>query len=172
MKYLFLLTVFFCLYSCSSTKVVTNAPSSYTIQSNKNFEQTWTDVIDYVSRVGTSIRTIDKASGLIITDEYSFTKSYTYETKDGQLQDNSAYVVLNKKKGSFGVTIKPDFITGNFNIRVKPTSNGSSITVNLVNLKAATTVGKNMYGGGGHLEYYTVKSTNVFEKELAKVLND
>jgi hypothetical protein len=158
------------LFGCSPTKLVTNAPSTYTTETKKSFEEVWTNVIDYVTGKGTAIKTFDKASGIIVTDEYSFRNSYTFEDKSGNLKDPGAYVVLNTIKGGFGNTIKPEYVTGNYNIRVKQLQNGTSITVNLVNLKGAVLAGKNMYGGGGHWVYYKIKSTNVFEKELAEKL--
>ncbi len=158
------------LFGCSPTKLVTNAPSSYTIETKKSFEEVWTNAIDYVTGKGTAIKTIDKASGIIVTDEYSFINSYTFEDKSGNLKDPDAYVVLNTIRGGFGNIIKPSYVTGNFNIRVKQLPNGSTITVNLVNLKGAVLSGTNIYGGGGRWVYYKIKSTNVFEKELAEKL--
>lgn len=167
-KILILFIVLMC--ACSSTKITNNAPSSYTFTTTKPFEEVWSGVIDYVASKGVSIKNIDKASGIIITDEYSLINSYTYEDKKGQLINPNAYVVINRIKGGFGATLTPDFVTGNYNIRVKTLDQETSVTVNLVNLKGAVKVDKNMYGGGGRLKYYTIKSTNVFEKQLAENL--
>ena len=165
------LSITFLLCNCVSKKIINNAPHSYSFTSDKSFDEVWSNVIDFISLKGVSIKNIDKESGLIVTDEYSLTGSYTYEDKNGSLKNPNAYVVLQKRKGGFGNTIKPDFIHGNYNIRVKPEKNGTSITINLVNLIAGVTVNKNIYGGGGNMVYYVVKSTNVFEKELAQKLN-
>lgn len=157
-------------FSCRSTKITNNAPSSYTFTTAKPFEEVWSNIIDYVASKGVSIKNLDKASGIIITDDYSLINSYTYEDKKGALIDTNAYVVINRIKGAFGATLRPEFVTGNYNIRVKSLDQKTSITVNLVNLKGAVTVDKNMYGGGGYLKYYAIKSTNVFEKQLSENL--
>jgi hypothetical protein len=162
-------TAIFLIISCSP-KLVTNAPSSYTIETNKSFEQIWSDVIDFMTSKGTSIKIIDKASGIIVTDEYSFIGSFTYEDKSGNLRNPNAYVVLSKLIGAFGHLINPDYATCNFNVRVKQLPNGTSVTINLVNLKAAVVLGRDMYGRGSHWKYYSVRSTKVFEKELAEKL--
>lgn len=169
-KIITLLLLATCLVNCVSKKITNNAPSSYTFQTDKTFEQAWSNIIDYISARGVPIKNIDKTSGIIITDEYSLIDSYTYEDKNGNLKNPNAYVVLQRIKGGFGNTVNPEFVHGNYNIRVKPQNGGTSVTVNLVNLKGAVTKGKNMYGGGGHLIYYKIKSTNVFEKLLAENL--
>ena len=156
--------------SCSAPKqIINNAPSSYTFETQKPFEQVWSNVIDYVTSKGVSIKNIDKASGIIVTDDYSLTGSYTYEDKNGNLQDPGAYVLINKIKSALGIIIPPSSINGNYNIRVKPLkdNSGTSVTVNLVNLKGYVIFGT---GYNRYNKYYIIKSTNVFEKQLAEKL--
>ena len=74
----------------------------------------WSNIIDFFSQRGFSIKTIDKSSGIIVTDDYSLLSSYTYE-KNGKIENANAYVILSPKyKGLYGLgERKPDMLKGN-----------------------------------------------------------
>lgn len=130
-----------------------------TVESSKTFEQIWTLVIDYFAVRGIGIQTIDKSSGLIVSNKHSLIDTWTYETK-GRPDKAAAWVVLRKTKG-----LRPKSIEGNFNIRIKAVGTLTQINVNLVNLTAISTKDDEV-----KWRFMNVASTGVFENEIANSL--
>lgn len=139
---------------------------------NKNPEVTWSKVIDLFAEKGFSIRTIDKQSGLIVSDPYSFKGSYTFETKNGQPIYPNKYLVVETRNNGLGLTILPDVIEANWNIRVKDSGNNTSqIIVNLTNIKCQYYVAPTRYSSGSWVDLIA-KSTGVLEKEMVEYINN
>lgn len=130
-----------------------------TIESSKSFEQIWTQTIDYFAVKGIGIQTIDKSSGLIVSNKYSLIDTWTYESK-GKPTNPNAWVVLKKTKW-----LRPQSIEGNFNIRIKEIGGVTQINVNLVNLTAISTKESD-----AKWRLMNVASTGVFENEIANTL--
>lgn len=139
--------------------------------SSKNVDQVWSNIIDMFANHGISIKLIDKASGLIVSEETSFLDSFTFEDPNGNLRDNTAIVVLNTIK--YGeVQQVPQFVTGSWNIRIKPNAedpNKTDVNVNLLNIKAEF-----HYYGGSYVPprhyIFEGKSTGVFEKKIFEMI--
>lgn len=150
------------LFSCVTSTKLTSNTEAYKATTAKPFDEVWANIIDIFSARGYSIKTIDKTSGLIVTDDYSLSKSYTYE-KNGVPIDPQAYVVVSKYSNvnfSFK-NIEPDNVLGNFNVRVRKNGDNVDVFINLVNLRAVS-IGR--YG----THQYEVKTTGIFEKQLGK----
>lgn len=128
-------------------------------------EQVWDKVIDFFAQNGLPIKIIDRSSGLIISETTRMT--WTFETKDGKLEDPSAWVVLEKNIDPGNrKAIRPDVVTASWNIRLKEAGSGKTdINVNLVNIDGKATVFntvKSIQGG---------VSTGNFEALLTSLLN-
>jgi len=103
--------------------------------SDKSFDKVWDNTVDYFAQHGIPIKIIDKASGLIVSDKAKL--SWSFEDKNGKLLRPDAYVVLKKMTGDYSdKPFKPDEVTGEWNIRIKPVGTGTSINVNLYNIQA------------------------------------
>ena len=131
--------------------------------SDKSKDEVWSKVIDVFAQKGLAINVIDKSSGIIGSNDYSFT-SITHEMANDMPSDTTAWVVVNKYM-IYGLDrpVHPNFVKGSFNVRVKEEGSKTSININLVGLTASlvsstTTV------------HYDVKSTGVFEKTFAELV--
>lgn len=144
--------------------------SPYKELTSTEFDVVWSRAIDILAETGASIKIIDKSSGIIISEKYSFINSYSYENPGGSLINPNALVVLSELKDAFGKTINPNEIFGEFNIRIKSTDSGTLINVNIVNLNAKHTY---YSSNGSKIERHwqengmlTIKSTGLFERRL------
>jgi hypothetical protein len=183
MKRLILLALIFC--SCS----VTNYPlkGSYpntpmVFASNNTFENTWDKLIDVFAQKGLSIRLIDKSSGLIISTTSAMPASA--EDEKGRLVDRSAYIAVpswrfgggqrqaisGQVSTGYNKNSKAKFreVYGEWNVRVKPSRDGSTINVNITNVnyyeydqKTKTKI---------FLPLTDYHSTGVFEKLLSDMI--
>lgn len=163
---LFSLLLSFALLGCMSTKSIP-LKGTYT---NGNFEATtptpkdkvWDNIVDFFSKKGLSIKIIDRSSGLIVSDETALT--WSYEDKNGKLVHPDAWVAIKKILVSGSNTpIKPNIITGEWNIRIKGAPNNqTSIAVNLVNQRYINqfAITPTAFSQGG------IQSTGVFEKMI------
>ncbi len=107
----------------------------YEAISDNNKDIVWDKIVDFFAKNGLSIKLIDRSSGLIVSDATTLT--YTHEDDKGNLKNPKAWVVLNKiYKAGNKLYIEPTSLTGEWNIRIKSTSdNKTNINVNLVNIK-------------------------------------
>jgi hypothetical protein len=138
--------------------------------SNKAFDKVWGNVIDLFAQSNIPINIIDKSSGLIISKETRL--RWAIEGKDGTLSTKNAEVVLRREinRGNRKL-IKPDFVTGTWNIHVKEENGETLINVNLHELKghkgeyfAATARSKAYtYNLGG-------QTTGVFEQRIYDII--
>jgi len=153
---LFLLLTFL-IISCSVRQLTSVSTEPVEVKSQLSKDEVWSKLVDIFAKEGYEIKIIDKSSGLITTEEYSFISNYTTENKKGIQKNPNAYIVV-QKKGWSG----PQNVLGKWNVRVKDnTEGGSLINVNIVNLKAYSI---SKYG----YENYLVATNHIFEKELAE----
>ena len=178
MKRLFFatLTVIF-LFSCSP-KIIplkgTYPPPPIEISSTKSFDEVWDKLIDLFAQKGLSIRIIDRSSGLIISSKSALL--YTIENKNGSLKDPTAYIVVPKYynagvKKYYPVTMlgigKEYPVIGDWNVRIKKSSNGTIINVNIVNVEVDMPMS---YKIKKPIEAVKYKTTGVFENLIADII--
>jgi len=169
----FLLLLFF--FACSP-KIIpikgTYPQTPIIYYSDKAKDQVWDNIVDMFAQKGLSIKIIDKSSGLIVSDHSKVT--WSHENKNGQLIRKDAFVVIpGIYDRSSEKLIKPDYITGEWNIRIKEENGRTSININLVNLTATYQ---------GSTDYYTYtknrakvvdidgRTTGVFEKIIYDIV--
>jgi len=137
----------------------------FVIYSEKSKDEVWSKVIDIFAQKGLAINVIDKSSGLIGSNEYSFGNSMTYEMENGMPNDTTAWVIVNKYTSTLGNIILPNTIKGSFNVRVKEEGNKTAININLVNLTAWY-----LHPSGSLQIPYEIKSTGKFEQSISDLL--
>ena len=152
------------MYGCAEmTPIQGNYGGNNTFTTDKKVDEVWSSIIDLFSSKGVSIKVIDKQSGLIVSDNSSLLNNYTFEDKEGKLENPNAWVVLERRGNGLGGVFRPDKLTGDWNIRIKELNNKTVISVNLVNLNASLYVPPTNYASGNILPFNS-KSTGVFEK--------
>lgn len=123
----------------------------------------WNKIIDQFSENGYGIKTIDKSSGIIITDKTSFKNVYTREVK-GKPENPSAYVVIFDIRSSLGNKLAPHVVEGDWNVRITDLENGTcKVNINLTNMKC---VFINPPSSGGGASNYPIQSLGNFEKQF------
>jgi hypothetical protein len=163
MKYLSLVLIAILLLagSCASSKKLKKdyPRDGYTFTSRLPFDATWDKILDYFQRTGTPVSSIDKASGIIVSNDVSFMKSYGYEKSFST--DRDAYVVLPKRKGH-----APGKINGTINVRLR---SDQTVTVGIYNLTAES---RNAVIGNDESRYYRdAASSGRFEKDMEAFIN-
>lgn len=139
------------------------------IESKLSKDAVWEKLVDYMAVKGFNIKIIDKQSGLVLSEDYSFSNSQTYADKNGNIIDKNAYIIVRNGKPA-------ETILGQANIRVKENPNGGSIiNVNIVNLRGHSV--KYVYNGMYNpkkevISYAPVASSQVFENYLAKKISE
>lgn len=159
MKYFLSSCLLLLFISCSvkSVPLKNNYPTPPIIYiSDSKIDQVWSNLIDFISTTGMSIKIIDKSSGLLITEDYSFLERVSYEDqKTHIIHKPEAYLVSNWFRSTQGQPIIPTKLLANWNIRLKETDKGTSVAVNITNVRAEA----------GQFPYsFDVRSTGVFEK--------
>jgi hypothetical protein len=143
--------------------------------SSTSKEEAWKKIINFFTSKGLTIKSIDKNSGLITTENTSFLNSYTWENKNGSLTNPNAFVVCNKVRAPFTYTraLKPDIITGQWVIRLKEEGARIIITTRLTNATGKVVIDNSASYDQGPEESYnlTVQSTGIFEKTIEEALN-
>lgn len=147
---------------------------TYDFVTSDSKEKVWNKLLDFFTTEGLIIKTIDKPSGLIVTDVTSFLHSYTQEAKNGSLIDPNAQVVCSRAKGSLTLAVqkKPDVITGQWIVRVKEETDKTVVSVKLANIDGRIVLQDstaNRVVPEANF-YLTVKSTGVFEKAIETFL--
>ena len=135
-----------------------NYPSDYTITIDKPSDQVWDDMFEYCSKKGISLKTLDKKSGIIISEPYRI-RTFTFENEDGTPEIVSADVIVGCETiGPFKKDCMPPFsIWTNIIFRVKEEDNKTLFTITLSDITA------------WYSEYHClkdIKSTGFFEKQL------
>jgi hypothetical protein len=166
----------FFLFLLSSCFVVKNIPIKGTYPtppfegiSSNNSEIVWDKLIDLFVQKGLPIKLIEKASGLIVSDESELI--WSFENSKGQLYENRAHVVL-KKTTVYGIAAAPYRITGEWNIRIKPEGEKTKININLINIRpyAMDTLGNVRNYGRVFSPGSDVKSTGNFEQAIFEII--
>lgn len=180
MKNFFILISFLTLSSCATfTKGTLNRDYSKnvsTFSSNLTLEESWSKLIDYFSERGIGIQTMDKASGLIVSKDYSFNGKITIEERNGEnyeFKDKDAWAVCNCDIIDDGTTKTILYPTspydlGNFNVRIKNENDKTKISINLISFRLSRK-GVSPSLSGNLVPYevpYQAYSTGVFEKLL------
>lgn len=170
MRFTPLLLFFVCLSSCSLKMIPLkgNYPTlPITETTSTQFDAVWEHLIDFISQRGYSVKLIDRSSGFLVMDDYSFRGVFTTEDKTGMPREKRAFLVTSGyREPSTRQIAGPSRVTGNFNIRMKKSGDGTLINVNLTNLQAyglATYKGVSTYTEAMN---YQIKSTGVFERMI------
>lgn len=174
---LLVLVVFsFMVSSCGSTiRLKGSYPDShFSKETDLQYEEVWTRVIDFFAMAGIPITTIDKSSGLIVASRVSFLNSYTREVNGAPL-DPEAYVVIPTVRGMFGNRLEPNAaitgdweMVGDWNVRIKANGSKTIVNVNMVNVECFYRTS----GLSGNTTKIPIKSTGVFENSLLKYLTE
>lgn len=145
MKKLFSLVLFCATIVSLAVLQVSCAPSvlygSYTvhntIETTRNYDDVWNEVVDYFANNGIPISIIEKASGIIVAKGISFSgEQITIESKKThEPLSKDAYIVVPYVSGQ----IRNALATADFNVRVKDKGDSVVITINLFNIKARIT---------------------------------
>lgn len=179
-----LLCLFAVIYfiSCTPTKVIpltgTYPTTPIVFYSDKSFDKVWDNIIDMFAQKGISIRTIDRTSGLIVSDKTKL--SWTFEDFKNEKHKRSkaikfdplAFVVVERIMNTWtSYPFIPDAVTGDWNIRIKKDGDRTSINVNLNNIYAVYEMD---YYRETHLAIAPVevkgKTTGVFEKTIYDIV--
>jgi hypothetical protein len=133
---------------------------------NKPFDEVWSSVIDVLATKGLEVKTIDKASGIVISEKTSFNGLFTTENSDGTPKRIDAFFVVEPKTSPGGPIVIPDKLRGSWNIRVKESVPGKTlVSVTITGIEATTTIGGSMYSAPVVWEFQA-RSTGGFEKAL------
>jgi hypothetical protein len=101
-----------------------DAPSEITL--TLPADSIWVKIADLFSAKGLKVKSIDKIKGQIITTKSSFISAYTFEGKDGQLEEPQAWVVLPKVIRKEKQWI-PKSIYSKWNIQIAETTGGQTM---------------------------------------------
>ncbi|MDT8346197.1 MAG: hypothetical protein RQ756_00225 [Flavobacteriaceae bacterium] len=143
----------------------------FEIYSDKSYDVVWDNIIDLFATRGISIKLIDRSSGLIISEKTSFLNEYSFENRDGKLENQESWIVVEKIAfEGYHQSVKPDKITGEWNIRIKEINDAETlINVNLTNIEATS-----FYSGGQVSKprnlTFKAKSTGKFEELIASMI--
>jgi hypothetical protein len=163
------------LTSCMTIKPVAlqgnYSDKPFEVVSDKQFDQVWSNIIDLFATKGLSIKLIDKASGLIISEKTSFISDYTFEDSTGGLVNPNASIVIEKKiVTGYNQSLKPEKITGEWNIRIKENNTGKiGVNVNLTNIDATSFIAGSQYSPAQNL-IFIGKSTGKFEELITGLI--
>lgn len=128
-----------------------NAPVSSEIKAST--DDVWQSIVDYISEKRLPVKIIDKPSGFVIFEKYSFAGKMSVEDKDGKLISPEAYVAVDRPKGDFpdkNINFKA---VGSWDIRLKKISDGiSNVIVNLDSISVGTKLQKLSGYSTGNLE--------------------
>ena len=157
--------------ACATTKSIPTLKGSYvdapyTIKTTSSYDQVWSKLIDLFATKGIAIKIIDKSSGLITSEPVSFSNSYATENSKGEISSKKAFVVIPKITDGLGRVLEPNSVSGDWNVRIKATEGGTTINVNLVNLKCFVITPPSQYSKGYSTDY-PIKSTGVFEQLIS-----
>ena len=186
MKYITIVALLF-LVSCSPSAVIpfkgTYPVTPIIVKSEKTFDETWDRLVDVFTQKGLSIKMLDKSSGLIVSQKSLL--PVTFEDKSGNPVNSQAFIVVPSVvamgrrqpiSGSLAgpyatekqIAEKAVPVYGDWNVRIKPNGNNSTITVNINN------VYYDYYNTVAQINVPTsinsFKTTGVFEAQLADLI--
>ena len=165
-KSIALIGICYLLASCSPLRPLKGSyygsERPFTISTTKSIDEVWSKVIDLFATKGLSIKIIDKASGLITSESFSFIGKNTNETETGTLTDPSAWIVCSVPN--------PGQVDGSWNVRIKKDEIGKTvININITNLVAKTVLTQTAYVKGSTV-LYEAKSTGNFERLISDLI--
>lgn len=135
-------------------------PIDYVVNFDKPAEEVITDIIDYCIENNIPLKTIDRKSGLIMSEPYKI-KSYTFENTDGKPKDSNAITILGREgdgpKSAIDDPYDPKDIYADIVFIVKEEDNKTSMSIRLANMVAY------FYSDWCMKE---VKSTGFLEKQI------
>jgi len=168
MKNLFVILSLILMTSCVSYVPLTkNYKESIIKETVINSNSYWDNIIDFFAESGIPIKSMDKQSGLIISDDfYLFNSNITGENENGNLINPNAWIASGYwnngpyKLGPHGGIVPPCKVT--FIVRIRQDVNAKIfVKLNIIDYKI--TSGPPEY----KIWYYVdAQSTGVFEKEL------
>ncbi len=104
---------------------------------------------------------------MIGTDPYNLKSVYSMENENGLIQNKNAWVALANRR-VMGAEVRPDALTGVWNVRLKPVSdNKTSININLVGIVGTTVYDQTEYSRRFVIDHEG-RSTGVFEREIGE----
>lgn len=161
--YVIVLCVIALLTSCKTTKDYHDYSYQKSFELRYDYDDVWNQVVDIVADKNYVVTNIEKESGIITMQAYSFNASMQ---KNGINSKDSYYSVQYDR----GLRNKKLYVIGNWNIRVKRVNDWiTQISVNL------TENGKVMYKETNGTKKYINKpnrSTGKFEKQLLYMILD
>ena len=142
MRKLFTLLLFVILVQSCSTYKKIPIKGDYKIANTFYFDKTqdevWNSVMKHVVQNGLSIKSFERASGVLFGDDF-ISNSKTYEDDKYQLGNKNAYFVTEKKYDGT-TTYVPYSIEGKFNIYVYQEKGKTALYINLFNLYPRTPI--------------------------------
>jgi hypothetical protein len=137
-------------------------------------DQSWKNLIDYLTEKGIAIKLIDKASGIITTEPTSLLNAFTWENKDGSLTNPDAFVVCSKVRAPLQIasSLKPTELRGQWVFLFKEEGEKNYLLIRFTNgygKVLETTSGDS--GSSAYTYNLDVKSTGLFEKQVQEQLN-
>lgn len=148
--------------------------TTYAFSAPASRKQVLNKLIDVFTAKGLAVKTLDEQNGIITTETTSFLQSYAWELKNGSLSDSNAYVICSRVRGPFTLTpsYKPEFVTGQWVVRLKDEENTTHVDVRLMNAtgKVAVPGSSSAYDPAPEMYNVVVKSTGIFEKAIADAL--
>ena len=158
---------------CSCSPSITHVPlkNDYdkikkVYYSEKSKDDVWDMLVKLFARKGYGIKIIDKSSGLIVAENADFADQRTFEDEKGKMYHPERYLVCSYYEDGLS-QITPAKIRGSWNVLVSVIDSKTFIEINLTNIEAYD------YGFGNpqilrpSMYRFTIKSTGVFEKEIA-----
>ncbi len=133
------LFIAFFFQSCASVQRVKGSYPKHDFITDTPKEQIWTSLISIFAKNGIGIKTIDKSSGLLVSEIGQISK-ISQEDLNGNIEDSTAYIVTDKfidAPGSWDSLGKiPYFVSAGWNVVLSELNGKSSISINIVNIQA------------------------------------
>lgn len=114
------------LFGCNPTLVTLKGKYNDGVAqmtTTKPVDSAWTTISGIFTANGLPLKSVDKNKGAIVTKDAPINSIYTFEDKDGRMEQTQAWVVLprvfNKEK-----EWKPKYISGKWQIQVAESGNG------------------------------------------------
>lgn len=185
MKNLFVICLLCLCNSCAMHVIPlkgTYHKEGYTFSTELSKAAAWDTLINFFTREGIGLKTLDKADGVLITDKVSFLKHYTWENANDAPTDSLAYVVCSKYRDWTMVqpTIRPSILNGAWMMHLYEQNNHTYLQINLANTDARiagfgqTANATNNTTTTDNLSYnivLEVRSTGIFENKVRSAID-
>lgn len=149
-----------------------------TVTTTESKEVVWTKVLNFFSRQGVPIKTVDKTSGIIQSDKLGL-GSHTVLDNESKF-DSTAWAICTWSQQD-KIDKEPIFPTGELFISVQENDGKTTISINLLNLQAMHSKRNfqnivtdqyyvNTIQTSSELKWSNMRSTKVLEAQIAKNL--